>query len=120
MTSREEEVRRILEQRNSTAATRAAQSMGRNLSSAWETIMEAHDATSDAQELREQGLHREFYLLALADLNRAVTAAEEGRKHIALTLINDFNVAISTVADQAGVARTTLTRWTHTESDPPA
>ena len=88
---------------------------GRDLSAAWERIQQAHDHTTAATQVREAGLEREFYLIALADLADVRDAAEEQVKALTRYLVNEHNVATVTVAQQAGVAQSTASRWANTE-----
>lgn len=92
-----------------------SKAVGRDLSSAWERIQKAHDHTTAATQVREAGLEREFYLIALADLAEVRDAAEDQVKALARYLVNEHNVSTVTVAQQAGVAQSTASRWANTD-----
>lgn len=88
---------------------------GRTLSAAWEAIMQAHDHTDAAVRVREAGLEREFYLVAIADLAAVRAAAEAEIRRVAAYLINDLNASSTTVGQQAEVSHTTVQRWAATD-----
>ena len=81
------------------------------LSGHWERIQEAHDKTTAATELRDEGLAREFYLEALAQMSEVEQEAKASIREIANFLVLDLNVAASTVGHTAGVAGSTVHRW---------
>ena len=83
----------------------------RSLSTTWEAIQLAHDHTDAATKVREAGMEREFYLIALADLANAKQAAEREIRRMSSYLVNQHNVAATTVSSQADVSHTTVQRW---------
>lgn len=112
MSNRDDEVRRILETSGKDRERQLLTEMSRRLSATWEAVQQAHDRTTDESEpLRGEGLHREFYLLALTDIAAAIEALEEGRKALAVGMVQGMNVATATVGEQAGVSRSTVQRW---------
>lgn len=108
---RAHEVQRILSQHGATSAE-ALRSVEVQLSETWQAVLAAHQSTTGPTEtLREQGMYREYYLLALEDLTAADDAIEEGRRAVATLLANELGVSTTAVADRAGVSRTTMMRW---------
>lgn len=88
------------------------------LSEHWERIQQAHDKTTAATELRDEGLAREFYLEALAQMAEVEQEAKTCIRELANFLVLDLNVAASTVGHTAGVAGSTVHRWLDPNRDP--
>lgn len=88
------------------------------LSAHWERIQVAHDKTTAATELRDEGLAREFYLEALAQMAEVEQEAKTCIRELANFLVLDLNVAASTVGHTAGVAGSTVHRWLDPNRDP--
>lgn len=109
----------ILRSARKRGAMNSHKEAGAALSNTWEAIQKAHDHTTAAVVLREAEppMHREFGLIAVADLAAARDAAEEGVRQQAIYLVRVLNVAASTVAQQAGVAGTTVSRWVASAED---
>lgn len=91
--------------------TARSKSIGRSLSSSWEKIQTAHDHTTAATQVRDAGMEREFYLIALADLAEVRDAAQAEIRQLARYLVETQNVSTATVAQQSGVAQSTVSRW---------
>ena len=60
------DIEAVLSNAQGVAMTDKKKHAGRTLSAAWEAMMQAHDHTTAAVKVREAGLEREFYLIALA------------------------------------------------------
>lgn len=106
-----DDIENLLRKAEDKAMTTNAKEAGRSLSESWETIQKAHDHTTAATQVRDAGMEREFYLIALADLADVRDSAEAEVRRIARHLVDTHNVATSTVAQQAGVAQSTVSRW---------
>lgn len=89
----------------------------RDLSSAWERIQQAHDHTTAATVLLERGFEREYVMLTIADLAAVRDAAQEQIRIASRYAVNTLNVAGATVAIQAGVSQSTVSRWSGKEID---
>lgn len=85
--------------------------MQRALSQAWEQIQERHDHTTSALVLREKGYEREFVLTTIEDLAAVAAVANEHLKVAARYAVQSLNIAGSTVAINAGVSQSTVSRW---------
>ncbi|RYI20323.1 hypothetical protein EVU97_14815 [Dermacoccus sp. 147Ba] len=105
------DIEAVLSNAQGVAMTDKKKHAGRTLSAAWEAMMQAHDHTTAAVKVREAGLEREFYLIALADLAAVKNAAESEIRRVAAYLVNECNVSSTTVAQQAEVSHTTVQRW---------
>lgn len=106
-----DDIDELLRQAKEQAVTGDAKGAGRSLSASWERIQQAHDHTTAATQVREAGMEREFYLIALADLAAVRDTAESEVRRVARHLVDVHNVSTSTVAQQAGVAQSTVSRW---------
>lgn len=109
-----DDIEELLRKAEEKAVTGDAKVAGRSLSESWERIQKAHDHTEAATQVRDAGMQREFYLIALADLADVRDTAEAEVRRIARHLVDTHNVSTSTVAQQAGVAQSTVSRWSTT------
>lgn len=90
----------------------------RNLSAAWEAIQVLHDKTDAATALRDAGYTREFFLEALDHMAEVRDQATRTTREMAVFLVEELNVAATTVGHTAGVAGTTVQRWIDQERGP--
>lgn len=114
MNPRDEEVAKYAEeirQRKAKAMDDLLKVQMRNLSQHWENIMVAHDKTDAATALREAGYNREFYMESLQHMADVRDESTRALRELAVFLVEDLNVAATTVGHTAGVAGTTVQRW---------
>lgn len=109
--TRYDDIENLLANRDDHVMKTDAKSAGRSLSRTWESIQQNHDHTTAATQVRDAGMQREFFLIALADMAEVRDAAEAEVKRLARHLVEGHNVSTSTVAQQAGVAQSTVSRW---------
>lgn len=100
------------------ALAQALRNEQRQLSGHWRAIMDAHDRTTAAMELTEAGMHHDFFLQALQDMAAVKEEADECIRELANVLVQDLNVASTTVAHTAGVSHTTIYRWLDPDREP--
>lgn len=90
------------------------------LSAHWEAIQVLHDKTDAATALRDAGYTREFFLEALDHMAEVREEANRATRELAVFLVEDLNIAATTVGHTAGVAGTTVQRWIDQERGPRA
>lgn len=114
-----DDLRREIRQRKAALMANLLEAEKATLERHWDNIHACKHRTKEAEAYLTSGMTPDYFLTALREMAAVKAEAEQSIRELVNLLVQDLNIAGTTVAGTAHISHTTVNRWLDPERSSP-